>query len=186
MLKKYFLYLVLGVFFSLVITTVSYSTEVSLDNGGVIFTPPKGFQKMPDDLLRLKYPSERRPRIVYGNKDYSVTVGVKFTENLLSIDELGALQQMYEETLPRMVPNLEWVSKRILEINGNQWLVMEFRSSAIDTDIHNIMCSTSYKGKMLLFNFNSTVKRFKKYQNKLLNSIFSIHIDEGKLGGVTQ
>ena len=170
--------IVLGIVLIFSVITTAFSADVVLDNGGVTFSPPAGFSEMPVDVVRKKYPNENRPQYLYGNEDYSVSIGVKFTENLLEINELRNLKMMMEDTLPRVIPNLEWISRRIMEINKRKWLLLELKSSAIDADIHNIMLSTSYKGKMLSFNFNSTVEQFKKNQKKLLNSIFSIKINE--------
>lgn len=36
-------------------------------------------------------------------------------------------------------------------------------SSAIDTDIYNLMIFTGHKSQMWMFNFNSTKEEFKKY-----------------------
>jgi len=51
-------------------------------------------------------------------------------------------------------------------------------TNAVDTDIYNIMLFTCYKGKMLIFNFNSTREEFKKYEKDLRKSIRTIKIKE--------
>jgi len=51
---------------------------------------------------------------------------------------------------------------------------MEMTSRAIDQDIHNIVLITSHKGKMLMFNFNSTKNEFPKMESILRDSINTI------------
>lgn len=53
---------------------------------------------------------------------------------------------------------------------------LEFISRAIDTNIHNDTYFTSFDGKMLGFNFNSTVERYGAHKAELLKSRDSIII----------
>jgi hypothetical protein len=53
---------------------------------------------------------------------------------------------------------------------------METTSSAIDTDIYNIMMLTGYDNRMLIFNFNSTKEDFPKFEKALRASLASIQI----------
>lgn len=152
--------------------------EISLDNGGVKFTTPEGFSEMPDDVVERKYPNVNRPQYLYGNDNYSVSIGVKFSNTPLEMDELEAFKEMMEKTLPRAIPNLKWIARRIMTINKKDWILLELESSAVDTDIHNTMLFTSYKGKVLGFNFNSTVEELKDNQASLTNSTFSIELNE--------
>lgn len=53
---------------------------------------------------------------------------------------------------------------------------LEFISRAIDTNIHNDTYFTSFDGKMLGFNFNSTVEQYGAHKAELLKSRDSIII----------
>lgn len=81
-----------------------------------------------------------------------------------------------EQTLPRMVPGLTWLAREIVEINRTRWVHFELTSHAIDTDIHNHMYMTSFDGKLLGFNFNSTIAQYEKYKDALARSRNSIRI----------
>ena len=52
----------------------------------------------------------------------------------------------------------------------------EMTSFAIDTDIHNEMYLTAFNGKMLGFNFNSTVAQRDRYKDALKKSRDTIRI----------
>lgn len=49
-------------------------------------------------------------------------------------------------------------------------------SSAVDTDIHNIMLITGIGEEMLVFNFNSTREEFPQVEKALRASIDSIKV----------
>lgn len=63
-------------------------------------------------------------------------------------------------------------------IDNVRWIQLEFISSAIDTDIHNDAYFTSFDGKMLGFNFNSTVEQYDASSAELRQSRDSITISQ--------
>ncbi len=50
-------------------------------------------------------------------------------------------------------------------------------SRAVDTDIHNIMLVTPFRGGMLMFNFNSTREEFPRMEGALRRSLESISLE---------
>ena len=69
-----------------------------------------------------------------------------------------------------------WKRKEIIEMAGQRWIFLEMTSSAIDTDIYNIMLITPFDGKMLIFNFNSTKEDFAEQEAALRASVASIRL----------
>lgn len=149
---------------------------VSLANGRVSFELPAGFRAMTDEMIRFKYPRGNPPTYVYANEKLNVSVAITFSPQALSPRQLPELKSAMEQTLPRMVPGLKWLAREIVEINGTPWVHFELTSHAIDTDIHNHMYMTSLDGKLLGFNFNSTIGQYEKYKDALAQSRNSIRI----------
>jgi hypothetical protein len=143
----------------------------------VSFVPPAGFRPMTEEMIRFKFPRGNPPQQVYANEKMSVSVAITFSPQVLSPRQLPDLKSAMEQTLPGLVPGLAWLAREIVEINGVEWVHFELTSHAIDTDIHNHMYMTSFNGKMLGFNFNSTIAQYETYKEELARSRESIRID---------
>lgn len=75
-----------------------------------------------------------------------------------------------------MVRSIEWKKNEVVEIGGRKWIHFEATSSALDQDVCNIILITSHKGRLLMFNFNSTKAEFAKMEKMPRGSIQSIKI----------
>jgi hypothetical protein len=149
-----------------------------LAGGKVSFVPPAGFRPMTEEMIKFKFPRGNPPQHVYANEKMNVSVAISFSPQVLSPRQLAELKSAMEQTLPRLVPGLAWLAREIVEINGTKWVHFELTSHAIDTDIHNHMYMTSFDGKMLGFNFNSTIAQYEKHKEELARSRESIRIDQ--------
>lgn len=80
--------------------------------------------------------------------------------------------------LEQAIPNIKWIKQGFTDINNVRWVQLEFISRAIDTKIHNETYFTSFDGKMLGFNFNSTVEQYDAHKAELSKSRNSITIKQ--------
>ena len=83
---------------------------------------------------------------------------------------------MFGTLMGRAIANLVWKRKEIVEMQGQRWIWLEMTSSAIDTDIYNIMLITPFDGRMVIFNFNSTKEEFAQNEAALRASVASIRL----------
>lgn len=74
----------------------------------------------------------------------------------------------------RAVPGFSLIEQGMRTINDRNWAYMEFRSTAMDTDIRNILLMSAYKGRMIVINFNSAESDFKELEPQLRESIASL------------
>ena len=149
---------------------------ISLDNGHITFEAPDGFKPVPEEIIRIKYPSSRAPTFVIGNKSAATTVAYDLKPHNITQDKIDEARAAFTKLFPRMIPGLKWRENKTIELSGRKWGYLEMTSTAIDTDIYNIMLFTGYKGQMLVFNFNSTKEEFRKYERALRKSIKTIRI----------
>ncbi len=149
---------------------------ISLDNGHIIFESPDGFKPVPEEVVKLKYPSSRAPKYVIGNKSAATTIAYDLKPHDIPQDKIDEARVAFSQMFPRMIPGLKWKENKTIELSGRKWGYLEMTSTAIDTDIYNIMLFTGYKGQMLMFNFNSTKEEFKKNEMVLRKSINTIKI----------
>jgi hypothetical protein len=162
----------------LFIATSSFASAktIQIDGGNVTFEAPDEFQALSQEIIDIKYPSNRAPKFVIGNSSASTSIAYDIKPNKIPEHEIDNARKAFSDLFPRMIPGLEWIKNEIITIDGKKWIFLEMTSHAVDTDIHNIMLITGYDNQMLLFNFNSTKEEFKKYENQLRMSIDSISI----------
>lgn len=71
---------------------------------------------MPEAYAKIKYPSERRPKLIYTNDTLTVNVTVNPTENRLFDDEMEVYQAELLKMLKRMQPNASWLSNGVFAL----------------------------------------------------------------------
>lgn len=155
----------------------AWGKTIFLDNNQISFEAPDDFAPLTEDVKKLKYPSSRAPKYVIGNRTAATTIAYDLKPHHIPQDKIDEVRHAFAQMFPRMIPNLKWVENKTIELSGRKWGYMEMTSSAIDTDIYNLMIFTGYKGQMLMFNFNSTKEEFKKYEKVLRESIKTIQIN---------
>lgn len=155
---------------------VDQTRQVNLANNRVSFVLPPGFTAMTSEEIALKFPSRggNRPQYVYANERRNVSIAITFSNSRVTPRQLPELKAVLQKSLKRMMPEIEWLTEEITTINSNPWAHLEFISRAIDTQVHNDTYFTSFDGKMLGFNFNSTVKQYDAVKSELRNTRDSI------------
>jgi hypothetical protein len=154
-----------------------YAQErVSLAEGRLSFEVPDGFRPLTAEEIALKYPNGNPPGYAYANERADVSIAVQFSAAGVAPSELPRLQASMEQTLPRVIPGLQWLTREIVEIDGRGWVHLELTSFAVDTDIHNHMYLTSFDGRMLGINMNSTVGAYEGVRAALGRTRDSIRV----------
>ncbi len=152
------------------------ASTVTIPETGITFLTPRDFKPLSKELIAAKWPSNRAPAYAVGNDRGATTIAYDIKANELPQNQLPDAQKSFTSLFERIIPGIEWKKNEIKEHSGQKWLLMEMTSHAVDTDIYNIMFVTGYKGKMLIFNFNSTREEFPKYKKALRASMQSIRL----------
>lgn len=153
--------------------------RVYLAGKRVSFVPPPGFTAMTPEEIAFKFPrGANQPQHVYANKRRTVSVAITFSQAQISPEQLPELKNFLPKFLELAVPGIKWITQDFTVINKVRWIQLEFISKAIDTNIHNDAYFTSFDGKMLGFNFNSTVEQYDALSAELRKSRDSITISQ--------
>ncbi len=153
---------------------------VTLPGTEISFEPPAEFAPLSQEVMDFKWPSNRAPQYAIGNETGGTTIAydLKPQPNEMTQESLPELQKTFVQVFERAIPNIEWKKNDTVSIGGQNWLMLEMTSSAIDTDIYNIMLVTDYEGDLAMFNFNSTKEEFPVYEVALRKSIETIKIGD--------
>jgi hypothetical protein len=125
--------------------------------GGVIkMLAPTAFRPMPENLLKLKYPMERRPTYVLSNESGSVSLALNHTRNSLKPEQLAEAHGAFDQMFRNLYPSAHWYRSELITVNGRRFMILELRTPAVDTEIRNLMVGTSLDGRLLLISVNMT------------------------------
>jgi hypothetical protein len=170
---------ILGVAFFLISLVSATLPNIELEtktllNGKINLKIPKNFDIMSEEMLKLKYPSERRPTLVYTNESGEINVALNLTQNKANQNIIAAYKDNFVQSFKNSYPTATWKDKNIKEINGRKVGYLELITPAIDTEIYNLMFFTDLDGKLLLCSFNCTKKNIAEWSvvaKEIMNSL---------------
>ena len=131
-------------------------TQKTVVDGKLSLLVPDGFSEMTEAALELKYPSSRRPTLVYTNDTGSINVAINHTKSRMPLNEIDAFHRNMDGMFRNLYPSATWFASGIIHLQGRKWLNLDLRTPAIDTEIRNLMAGTSVDGRLLLVSFNVT------------------------------
>jgi len=135
---------------------------------------PKEFEIMSEDMMKLKYPSERRPTLVYTDKTGGINVAFNHTASNATQQQIDAYKDNFVSMFKNLYPTAEWRGTGTNEINGRKVGYIELTTPAIDTKIYNLMFFTDLDGRLLLCTFNCVDKKQKDWidtAKQIMNSL---------------
>ena len=166
----------------LVTSMATGAVPVSVPGAAARFDAPAGYTPLSQDEISVKFPARRAPANIVGNARRTTTIAFELNQDKLAPAQLSEARHVFEQFFERSVPGLVWRERRLVRLDGQDWIHLEFSSNAVDTDLHNILLVTSRVGRMLLFNFNSTKAEFPLVESALRSSIQSIDLGLGPNG----
>ena len=161
---------------SLLTSSVLPAAEVEIPGTKVRFEVPEGFTPLEQHEIDIKFPSKSAPRYVLGNERRTTTVAYDLKAVPITAEALEEQLDAIGDSMGRVIPGFVSIRREIREINGAHWAYFEMGSSAIDTDIHNIVLMLPYEGQMVVLNFNATKADFAALEAALRSSVASIRI----------
>lgn len=144
---------------------------------------PENFIDLPETIVKLKYPSEQRPKVIKSSQDG----GINFTFNL--VDEVTLEEENVEYITESMSngiksinPAVTFGEKGIVEVSGTKLSWFEFQSNAFDGIIYNIMYCIPINGKMMHGVFNCLVQDMDAWKKIAMAVMDSIQDESSKEG----
>jgi len=151
----------------------SRAARFTFADGRISFMAPPGFTALTAEELAVKYPNAQAPRQAVGNERVTTSIAYDLLEHRALPTELEALRLQLLQGFAQL-PKLKWVASDVRPIAGRDWAYVEFTAATADQDIHNIVLLSVYDGRVLLFNFNSTVVEFPRVERALRASMATI------------
>jgi hypothetical protein len=150
----------------------------TLDNGKISFEANDEFQTFSQEIIDIKYPSKRAPKFVIGTKSTKTSISFDIKNNKIEEADLDEFRKGMSESFNKIIPGIVWIKNELITINNKKFILFNFQSNAIDTQINNTMLITNYNGNMLILNLNSTIDEYPSYKKEFETIINSIKIEE--------
>ncbi|MDH3229349.1 MAG: hypothetical protein OEN55_06125 [Alphaproteobacteria bacterium] len=124
-------------------------------DGKVMIAVPRDFELMSDDMARLKYPSERRPPIVFTDSEGTVNITVKPTAQRVTEADIDIARIFLTENFRRLYPSGN-VGSTLFDLGDRTAFFISMTTPAIDTEIRSLITGAAVDGRLVLFGFNVT------------------------------
>ena len=143
---------------------------------------PKDFEDMPQDARKLKYPSESRPEIIKSNEDGSIAITLNIIDSPLDEERVEELKDGMKMIIKKTNPANVFYEDGIVEVDSKNIGYFEFKSSAIDDFLYNIMFFLEFQEKTLMGTFSCLYKDYKDWRDvafQVVNTVRVVKEDEG-------
>ncbi|BFH17785.1 hypothetical protein WJ0W_001792 [Paenibacillus melissococcoides] len=158
-------------------------TEERLLNGKIRVLLPKTFHQMSPQAAAMKYPSERRPELIYTNDNASINIAFNHTEHNVMEAEIEEFTVSMIHILRRMQPILQWYEDGVKDIHGKRVGYCEFLAPSLNVNVYNLMFFAELEQTALLCTFNCSEEEMKHWQpiaRGLMDSLVIGELEEGR------
>lgn len=153
------------------------AARVTVPGTTVSFEAPEGWAALDRKLVAVKYARGQAPRDVLGTKNGVVTIAYELRDTPVPEDRLAELLPAFVQAFGKQFPTLKWYRKGLVTRGGLSWVELEFETPGLDDRIYNRMLLTSYRGKLLVLNANSTAKALAAHKARLDRALNSVRRD---------
>lgn len=146
------------------ISEIENRLEVTSNKGNIIQTQyedfgefslkiPKDFKIMNAERLKIKYPTQNPPSIVYTNERGTINVALVMNDVTMKNNQIEEYTKLMESTYKEYSKDTKI---NFWERNNHKIGEIEFITQASDTEIYNHIIAFSVNDKLRLVNFNCT------------------------------
>ena len=137
---------------------------------------PNNFQDMPEEARKVKYMSENRPEIIKSNEEGSTAITLNIIDSPLSEDKVEELIKGMKNIIQKTNPANLFYDIGVEEIDTKNIGFFDFKSSAIDDFIYNIMFFFEIEGKTAMGTFSCRYSESPDWRDIAFQMISTIRV----------
>ena len=130
--------------------------ERLLMDGKIAIRIPNSFDVLPQELMMLKYPNERRPQLILTDDSFIINVTFNHTNSTVVNEEIENFKTVMLKTLQSLQPDSQYFENGVKVINGRNVGFFDVLSRSSDGEIYNWMFCVELEGRALLCSLNCT------------------------------
>lgn len=148
---------------------------VTLLEGRAELSVPKTFERMTDEIRRIKYPTNTPPQDVYTDEDGTVNVAAS-VRAMPAPPKMTDVVAAISESVGRARNVSKWHDKGTRMINGREFGFLEFTVVTLDTEVYNYIYFTFDRGQFIMFTVNSTTGKLDAWKETLKAVVASTRV----------
>lgn len=137
---------------------------------------PNTFEDMREEARKLKYPSESRPEIIKCNEDGSIAITLNIIDSFLDEDHVKELKDGMKMIIKKTNPANVFYEDGVLEVDSKNIGFFEFKSSAIDDFLYNLMFFLEFQEKTLMGTFCCRYGEYKEWRDVIFEVLKKIEV----------
>lgn len=155
---------------------VEYTFESELLFSSQVSVPvPLSFEKMPESLLKIKYPMENRPQIVLTSSDTSINFAFNlFSEQALLNEQVKEVTNGFQNIVKRMQPANHFFEKKVAWSGNRAYGWFDFKSPGLDESVYTLMTFTPIGNHFFHGIFNCAAVKMPDWKPVFLQVIHDI------------
>jgi len=169
-------FIIVSILFVSAITIQIELETKSFFNDKVELKIPKEFQIMSEERIKVKYPSENRPTLIYTDTTGGINVALNLTSSKASQGLIPSYKDYLLKAMKDQYPTAKWKSDGVADINGRKVAYLELITPGVDTKIYNLMFFTDVDGKLLLCTFNCTKSSLEEWAPTAKEIMYSLKV----------
>lgn len=115
---------------------------------------PDEFAPLGKELVKVKYPNENRPQIIYTNPETTVNISFSHRWEKLEAGQEAQVRDAIGQVILNVFPACGSIGKESVQAAENEVAWMDFVTPGVDTRIYNLMFFTTLKGRLFMGNCN--------------------------------
>lgn len=139
---------------------------------------PKDFKHMSEKNRKIKYASENRPEIIMSNEEGTTAITLNIIDSPLNDDGILELIEGMKAIVQRSNPSNIFYDCMVEVVNGKNIGYFDYKSSALDSYIYNIMFFLELGGKTLMGTFSCKYSDYINWREIAFSIIRSIEISK--------
>lgn len=150
--------------------------ESEFFDGKVKIYIPKDFEDMPLETRKFKYPSENRPEIIKSNEEGSIAITLNYIDSPLDEERVSELKDGMKIIIRKTNPANVFYEDGILEVENKNIGFFEFKSSAIDDFIYNLMFFFELEENTVMGTFSCLYREYKEWRDIAFQVLKTIRV----------
>ena len=125
---------------------------------------PSSFVQMDLKKMKMKYPNESRPTVIYTNKSETVDIGLNYIKEQIDEDLIPDFRKIMQNSYMTVNPSSKILDTGEFELGERIISYYSFTNFAIGGQMYNLIFLLSLNGEILVVNQNCLKKDMSNYE----------------------
>ena len=159
--------------------TIEFSERCILEEK-VFMIIPTSFDIMVEEDIEVKYPLEDRPQVIFTNLDTSINITIsQRRDQILQNDQVEALKNIIQDNVKEEHSDLKLIGDGVFCVEENNIAYFDFMSSAVDSEMYNLLYVLSLDSTLILGSFNCIQEYMADWKDIFLQMLQSTRLVKG-------